>query len=304
MFSPNADPPAAPKSAPFISIMGTSSDAFFEEMRATDDTTKGVMGAMIRVLAEATESRRTLSAALVENCVAMFKPGAAEAYNTFIGTAESDPMIPDDHLRALVEANLASCVTWICDLVNASKKKELTGENVEGYFAALGRSSVKGASVATLINKAADFLPDDILNAAFRTALTQNKWNEYHTSRVSTGKVISKFAHIFIGLGIMEEGGAEDLAIRNCADNSHNVALSAGIPDRIIGYAALYLEVCGTPIANWRQGKRCQDSLPNSKVQSIKAVFKKYNELIYNVSGVDAATSVQALKQGIPENFW
>jgi hypothetical protein len=302
MFSPSAVNPSAPKSAPFISSIEAISTPFFDEMRSTDPTTKGVIGAIIATLSVAAVD--TGHALLAANCSAMFKPGAVAAATTYFSTAVTDPLTEEDHLRALVAANMDSCAQWVCDLVNASKKKELTGENVEGYFATLGRSSVKGGPVAVVINRMADFLPDNIRETAFREGLTQSKWTEYHTSRVSTGKVISKFLHVFIDIGIVVDGGIIHAAILTCAENSHNVALSAAIPDRIIGYASLYLEVCGTPITNWRQGKRCQEALPNAKVQSIKSIFKKYNELIYNVPGIESSTDIDSLRAGITDGFW
>lgn len=302
MFAPPADPPAPPKSAPFIPTLEADSGPFFEEMRATDETTKGVIGAMISVLA--TNSTVNNATDLSRNCAAMFQIGSAEAYVAFMATAVADDPTEEDVLRALITSNEGSCLGWICDLVNASKKKTIDGDNVMGYFESLGRSSVKGGPIALFVNRMADFLPDNIMDDAFRNGLTQNKWTEYHSSRVSTGKILVSFVDAFLDLGIFRDADQVHTAILDCAENSHNVSSSNDIPDKVIGYGNIYLEVCGTPISNWYQGRKCEANLPNSRVKAIKMIFKKYNELIHNIEGIEESETVAGLSGQIGNGFW
>jgi hypothetical protein len=306
MFNPATILAVAPRSAPIFSDIqdGSNLKDYLEGHRANNQTTQSALLAIILKLARTAESGEVN--ALTTNCGAMFYPGAAAA---LIAASTAAPVDVDnlDENEAMISMALTQvdiAEKWICDLVNGSKKKELTSDNVESYYSALGRSDVKGASLSTVINKVANFLPDLINNAAFRNSLTDNLWTTYHASRVSTGKVLFKIRQPLIDLGIIVAGDPADLAIINSNDNSHDVSLSYAIPEKIVGYGALFYEVSGVDLGKWRQGIKAEATLPAAKVKAIKVAFKKYLEIKNSLANVEDATTIVELNTAVGNDFW
>jgi len=306
MFDPRGISAIAPRPAPIFPALeaGTNLGAYLEGLRCTNATTQGTALAIILKAAEAALS--TTVSELRTNCRAMFHHNAAESIATSAAADPVDAANPTDvesmTIRAL--SQVESAQKWICELVNASKKKELTGTNVESYYSALGRSDVNGTPIAMLINKMANFLPDMINDDTFRNNLTDNMWNKYHMSRVASGKLLYKIREDLINLNILERGSAADTAIVNCATNSHNVELSYDIPEKLIGYGSLYYEVAGIDVGDWKQGGKAEANLPATKVKAIKQIFKKYMELRNSVDAVKDATTVGALNTAVGNSFW
>jgi hypothetical protein len=236
----------------------------------------------------------------------MFGPGVAVALNTAAGANPVDAANPTEEEMLIVRANgqFDTARIWIIDLVNASKKKELTATNVESYYASLARSDVKGAPIASLINKVANFLPDMINDDGFRGELTDNVWTSYQVSRVSTGKLLHEVRGHFIAMGIYEAGSEEDIAIIASKDSPHDISLSYDIPKQLVGYASLFFQAAGKDVGKWYQGEKYESEIPAAKVKTIKAIFKKYLELDSNVAGIEESETVAALRGTIGADFW
>ena len=273
-----------------------------EGLRANNPTTQAAMLAIIRNLSE----NAVLDTDLGMNCASMFSPGIAEAINTAIEDVQADAadLTEEDLLVIQATNQVDSARVWIVDLVNASKKKELTGNNVESYYASFSRSDIKGASIASFINRVANFLPDMISDAEFRGELTDNVWNSYQISRVSTGKLMFEVRRHFIAMGIYAEGSAEDLAIQASNNNPHTIELSYAIPKHLVGYASLFFQATGKDVGKWYQGEKFESDIPAEKVKSIKLIFKKYLEIYSNVEGIEDSTTVDELVTTIGDDFW
>lgn len=296
----------APRSAPIFPALpdGNNFSDYLEGLRASNDTTKSAMLAIIYQLA--TTAGGDPDAELTQNCSAMFDVGVAAALITAFDAAPADVnnLTDSDKIISRSDTQVDTSVQWICDLVNASKKKEIDGENVEGYFSSLGRSDIKGGAIATMINKVANFLPDNISSATFREGLTNNVWNSYHTSRVSTGKLLYGMRQVFLDLEIFEAGGASDVAIIASSTNPHDVQLSYAIPKNLVGYASLFFEVGGIDVGQWYQGAKAESELPAAKVKAIKSVFKKYLSIKNNISSIEDTDNITALNAAVGDSFW
>jgi hypothetical protein len=304
MFAPSNSNPSGAKAGSFIEapVSQVLISKYLEEFSHSDETSMAVLGAILYTLADMSTDPGILGI----NCAAMFKSGAAADFMVLadqpVATAGSPTK--EDDIRSLIKSNLASATQWICDLVNASKKKDLTGANVEGLFAAYGGASIKGSEIARFINSASDFLPDMINDVNFRKGLTNNKWTSYQVSRVSTGSILLKISNDFINLNIFEDGGAIHRAITDSAESPHNIALADLIPGRIIGYGAIFLDSCGTPIDKWYQGNKHRGELPNAKVAGIKVIFRKYLELNSAIAKLDDQKDVAGLLSVVPASYW
>jgi hypothetical protein len=310
MFSPANITAVAPRSAPFLPVYDENSgiNAYLENLRANDDTTKAALLAIIGALAIASGNNQNRE--LSHNCSSMFLPGASASIAEFLSdnqvrAAENEENISDNNrIRISAHSQLNTAVKWICDLVNASKKKEIDGSNVEGYFAGLGRSNVKGTPIASLINQVSNFLPDNIMDLNFRDSLTDNIWTKYHTSRVSTGKLLFDIREDFIALEIFEEGDEVDNNIIYSKDNPHNVSASYDIPKKVVGYASLFYQTAGVDVGQWYQGEKYEMEIPAARVRSIKEIFRKYLELKNRIGDIEESTSIEQLNDAIGDDFW
>jgi len=293
-----------PSIAPIISDFDEDQGLIplLEGLRATNATTQSAVLSIIMNIA----ATSTTDTALGRNCAAMFGPGVAAGINQAVAAepADADNLTEEEMLIARATGQMDPARMWIIDLVNASKKKELTPTNVESYYSSLSRSDVKGAPIASLINRVANFLPDLINDEGFRGDLTNNVWTSYQVSRVSTGKLLDEIRSHFIALGIYEEGDGADLAIQASKNSPHDISLSYNIPKELVGYASLFFQAAGKDVGKWYQGEKYESEIPAAKVKSIKMIFKKYLELDSNVAGIEESQNVQGLRDAIGSNFW
>lgn len=279
MFTPGVTKATAPRSAPIFTAYDDGADilAYLDGLRATNNATKSAMLAIIGRLGNLSQSKNNQD--LANSCAFMFDTGVCGNLIRRIRTDPADPPTDADNIVSMARTQINTAEVWIWDLVNASKKKELTGDNVDGYFSSLGRSDIKGAPIASMINKVANFLPDMINSNEFREGLTDNAWTKYHTSRVSTGKLLEKISEDFVSLNIIEKGGDVWNAIHASAEAPHDVTLSYNIPGKIVGYGALFYQTAGVDVGKWWQGEKNLSKIPVAKVRAIKAVFSKYLEI-------------------------
>lgn len=208
-------------------------------------------------------------------------------------TSGANPPTDNDFNLDAMAANAASCPNWLADLINAAKKKTLTDDNVEGYFAMLGHSGTKPSVIARFINQLCPFFPDMVGNDGFRALLAPGVWTTYRNTRVSTGLILRNLLPDFRAVRITVAGDANEVAIIASANSPWEVNLANNIPDKIKAYGCIFLQVAGTPIDSWYQGNKAVDDLSSAKVRGAKAIFRKYLEVKNNVS-VDAFTDVAA----------
>jgi hypothetical protein len=302
MFAPVAGTPSGPALAPIFSEFDETAGLtpFLEDRRAANQTTQAAMLAMIFNLSV----EAVVDSDLGRNCALMFGSGVAVLLNT-AKDATGEDVPPNDRLvHTMAVGQMVNSVKWICDLVNASKKKELTGDNVEGYYASLARTDVKGAPIASLINQIANFLPDMVSDDIFRGNLTESVWNEYHISRVSTGKLLFGIRDAFLDLEIYASGDTTDQAIIASKDAPYNIQLSYDIPNKIVGYASLFFQAAGKDVGKWWQGEKAEDEIPAAKLKSIKKVFKKYLEITGDAGQIDGAVTLEGLNSAVKDGFW
>lgn len=304
MFRTNGHDASGPSMAPIISEFDQDQGVIplLEGLRATNATTQSAILAIIMNMSTVAVQDTPLG----RNCSGMFGPGVAADINTITtaGPADADNLTEGDLIIDRATNQIDNARVWLVDLVNASKKKELTSKNVESYYSSLSRSDVKGASIASLINKVANFLPDMVGDEGFRNELTDNVWTSYQVSRVSTGKLLHEIRHHFVALGIYAGGGEIDNFIIESKDNPHDIELSYRIPKHIVGYASLFFQVAGKDVGKWYQGEKYESDIPAAKVKSIKSIFKKYLELYSNVGNIEGAESVDNLRTTIGDDFW
>lgn len=304
MFAVGTNVANGPTLAPFMNEFANTATLvnFCESMRALNGTTQAALLSIVGNFAISADGTTPLA----NNCSNMFGPGVAERIRTLLTATPNNANNPSDEESLALRAHnqLNSSVVWICDLVNASKKKELTAENVEGYYSSLSRSDIKGGPIAMLINKAANFLPDRINDEIFRTSLTENVWNSYHKSRVSTGSLLFEIRDDFLAMNIYEEGDATDRSIITSKDNPHNIQLSHLIPKKVIGYASLFFASAGKDVGKWYQGEKYEAEISTSKIKTIKGIFKRYLEICASVGNIDDANTVDHLNHAVGNSFW
>jgi len=306
MFRSNGHTASGPVMAPiFTEFEGAGSAGiltFLESHRATDGTTQSALLSIIHNLSMVAGNNSPLG----RNCALMFSAGVAAAIEEAIAAvpADADALTDADILVTRSVAKTDDARVWIMDLVNASKKKELSGENVKGYYDEMTRSDIKGGPIASVINRVANFLPDLVLENGFRGELSQGIWNTYHTSRVSTGGLLWECRHVFIALGIYAVDDETFQAISDSKDQPWNVAISYDIPTRVVGYASLYFAAAGKDVGKWYQGEKYEADLPSQKVRAIKEIFKKYLELDSRIDAIDQSESIDALRGAVGDDFW
>lgn len=259
--------------------------------KSTDPTTSATVGSMIYTIARC--ANETAVTPTVSNCRRMFANNCYAAVCDLVDAPAANPTNEVTALIAAIKLNEPSARHWIVNLVNASKKKPLTGDNVDGFFASVMHTGTKGSAVASFINVISAFFPDSVSDGAFRATLVDGMWTSYRVTRVSTGKIIITVMNELKELGVISS--ADELAIVASANAPWDVALSTKISSKVVGYACLFLQAAGTPIESWYQGSKAVDGLPVSKVRALKMVFKKYIDLKNNVDGVDGIKSLQQL---------
>lgn len=259
--------------------------------KCTDITTSATVGSMIYTIARCASDTNITH--VVNNCKRMFANACHVAVVNLVDTPAANSPADVTSLIAAIKLNEPSARHWIVNLVNAAKKKPLTGDNVDGFFASMMHTGTKGSAVASFINTISAFFPDSISDATFRANLADGMWTEYRITRVSTGKVIITVMNELKELRIMST--ADEAAVNASANAPWDITLSSRISKKVVGYACLFLQAAGTPIENWYQGNKAVDELPVSKIRALKMVFKKYIDLKNNVDNVESIKSLQQL---------
>lgn len=264
--------------------------AYLSDFRATDNNTVATLGGILLALTTAANSNDDTP--LRDNVRKMFTGNSYIAIHNLMADPGADPA--DDNGRNIVSIrfNLAASVNWIINLVNAAKKKPLTDDNVEGFFAMMGHTSTKAGVITRFINQIQAFFPDNIDNEPFRNMLAPGVWTTYRTSRVSTGAILINLLPDFRILRITVQGDADEDAITACAARPWDTNLSLAIRDKFKAYGCLYLQAAGTSIDNWYQGNRAVSNLPAAKVRMAKEIFRRYLEVKNSVG--DLNTFVEA----------
>lgn len=298
MFKPkkgNARPPAM---APIFTIEPKGVETFLDSSGSVNDTTKSAYLAMIMVIAKSAliVNKTNIS----EACSLMFTESSASRVNSKKTIIAGEPDL--DKIADRAEQQIIPAKQWIVDLVTASKKKELTAENVEGYYASLGRTDIKGGPISKLINSACNFLTDMITDKTFRDELTDTEFMRYHTSRVSTGKLLWEMIDVFKDLKI---GNDKDYKkIEDSNDAPYDIKKSKEIPIKMLGYAKIYFEVANKDVGKWYQGEKAMSEVPSVRTRKIKEVFKKYLDVKNNIEELDKANTMDDLTKALGNAFF
>jgi hypothetical protein len=298
MFKPNKTAAKSPALAPFIDVADKGVEDWLEKQRCVNDTTKSAYLAVCIVLAQAADSGADQT--LKDSCQLMFVGTCYDVLESPAGIIANEASLEQIVTRA--DKQRSSATQWIVDLVTASQKKPLRAENVEGYYANLGRSDVRGQSIADLMNNACCFLEDKIKESPFRENLTKNEFMSYHTSRVSTGKLLYEIKEVFEDLKICSDNDIR--IIQSSADAPYDVSLSKKIPVKLVGYAMLYFEVTGKDVGKWYQGEKALSEVPTIRIRKIKEIFAEYIDLKNKTGSLKELEDVAGLRDAIGQDFF
>lgn len=305
MFAPANNNAVAPAKGPFIPATGGNDDASLsglaEEFKANDVHTQNVVLGMILKAAEVAAAANN---PVNNNCKAMFEAGAYAAITGHVPAPDPADADAIHNRRRVILRNAGLAENWFVNLINASKKRPLTAENVEGFFASIGDTSVKGGPVANFINQMAPYFPDQVADGAFRALLITGKWTDYRCARTSTGRILYSIRAEFIELRIYTANDPVDQAIINAKDSPWDVSLTDHIPSKVIAYALIYHEAAGRPIDNWYQGKKAVDLMPTARARTAKQLFKRYLDLKAEVNNIDGLANVAAMQNPAVTGFW
>jgi len=291
MFRPINNNVSAPvTTAMFIApAAGQNITSYCETFRANDPNTIATIGSMI--IAVAAAASHADDTPLRNNARKAFRGDSYIAVYNLANALVPDPTDDNSHNINAIVANGPACINWLADLINAAKKKPLTDDNVEGYFASLGHTGSRMSAIATFINQIQAYFPDDIGNAEFRSLLMPGIWTTYRNTRVSTGLILRDLLPDFRALRITIADDAVEAAIIACANAPWDINLSLAIPNKFKAYACILREVAGNPIDKWYQGNSAVDELPASKVRGIRNIFRRYLDVKNNIN-VDTHTTV------------
>jgi hypothetical protein len=272
---------------------------YLEEFRATKKADKATLGGMIHFLAIQAEEAKD------SNCISMFHDGVAESIKNAVKTKPSDPkkLTEDEQMISIIRTNSGESGCWIMELVNAAKKKNVTPENCEGFFTMLGAPSISGSVISGFINQINPYFPDEISKEDFRKALSTKTWTQYRLRRVSSAHILMKIRDDFVALGIFEDKGSVSDSIQKSYDAPWDITLSKKIPEKMLGYASLYLEACGTPIDNWWQGEKAVSQFPSVTAKKAKEIFKRYLIIKADVGDLEKITKTGELSKAV-KAFW
>jgi hypothetical protein len=309
MFKLNSDRVIAPVTSHVFDVPAASTTLsdYLETHRASDNTTKATIGAIIKLLAD--ESVKAPGSTgyvkeLTDACKSTFAHGADTGFNslftaTIVTQTSSTPSVTpatarnaDELIQDSVITNLPNAAPWFVNLVNAAKKMELTESNVEGFFASLGHTGTKSSVVAILINKLSPFFPDSISDKSFRDTLMKSSWTDYRVARISSGKILVNLLPYFRELGITVKDDVDETAVRFSDAEPWDFTVAAKIPDKLLAYGYIFHEAAGTPIEKWYQGKRAAEKLPAARFKGAKDIFKRYLAVKNDASIYESYTKV------------
>lgn len=281
---------------------------YLEKLKASSESTKVVVGGMmlglVSVVVKGLEGQ--------DNAKSCFTPGALETiiakaadYERTKKALDNDDKkdegvtkklsddftsFPDKAMLELCMSNAGPALGWMVNLINAAKKSKLSAENVEGFFASLGASSMQYAVVANLINKMACCFPDLIAEESFRNVLADSKWSEYRMTRYSTGKIILTVLPDLKKMGLVS--GSDEKAVQDSADAPWDRKLADEISDTLKALAHLFLQSSGRGIDDWYQGNRALALFPASKIAGAKALFAAYLKISNDMTRIKSATTI------------
>lgn len=287
--------PLISKPAPDATVISIAADH-----GGNNNLTSSILMAMIYFLA--TDSLSSDSSAIASGRV--FTAGAALSIIELVERVpiDANSLTDNEELAVIVVLNAGACGPWLYDLISAAQKKNLSPENVQGYFASLGFEGANCQSIARFINSVRSFYPDEIHSAAFRANLTVSTWSDYRKTRASAGLILRGLILSFKELGILR--GSDEADITNSAESPWDLVLAGKIRSDLKAYASIFLETAGTGIDKWSQGNKAVASLPSVRVKGAKVIFKKYLDLKNNTERVDAIREIAEFQSAENKAFW
>jgi len=186
-------------------------------------------------------------------------------------------------------------IYWLLDLVACHQVKPLKAANVANFFRMNSRIAINGREVMKVIDFAAVTLPNVMENAELFALLGENQFMVYHTAYSSSAKLAAEMMDAAPALANVFWSAATITAVTASAATLHDRALNMAIPQQVLLATYAYLEAFGKLPENWFQGEKARQSLPASKFNVYKAMFRRLREITANTDAIGAAQDVAAL---------
>lgn len=287
-------------------VAGSLLRDYLSDFNFTDRPTQGAGGAMLYCLAKAAFEGDQKQKDIHKP---MFEVGADEAFKKEIdteaakyiahttGTTLAGDALENATIAHLIIGNAVEsrAPNWLHNFVFAAKKKALTIENVEGFFASLDYQNIKASGFVKLINLISGFYAKMHGLDVERQSVIDNEWGEYRKSIYAGGKILAALIPAFKDLGIIK--GDDEKDILKAAENPWDLQLNKKVRSVLKAYGCLYLRAAGTPIDAWIQGNKEVDKLPAVKVRGALDIFRKYLEIVNETSKVTQAKTKQEIAQ-------
>jgi len=273
-------------------------DLLLAAWNLNNDFTGAVMvGIMAAMDGEGTLALPRLGAAIRGNVLQIATGDAAApnlAENALGAAAASDHKA----FLTLCVGCRAKGLTWLLDLVIAEQHKKLKPENVASYFMMQTRKRVNGASILRLIEPAATIIAN--IRAINAGAIPNTLWMRYRTSNTSTPGLIIRALEIW-GATVPGLLAAGTLANLNAAAAAPwNVALTHGLPDRLVVLTHATLKAFTMLPEDWYYGEtviaRCSATVYNGYYEAAR----KIREVGGNIGAIRAATDIATLTAAVP----
>jgi len=202
--------------------------------------------------------------------------------------------IPVSSFDQLVD-DAPKAIYWLLDLVACHQVKPLKATNVANFFRMNSRVAVNGREIMKVLDYAAVSLPRVMDDAALFELLSQNQFMTYHTAYSSSAKLAEEMLDSAPAITNVFFTAATRTTITNSAMNPHNREMNSLIPQQVLLATYAYLEAFNKLPENWFQGEKAKQSLPASKFNIYKAIFRRVRELSANTEAIQGAGDVAAL---------
>jgi len=206
--------------------------------------------------------------------------------------------MPEGELKAFTTmffTALTSARQWLLDLTACYQVRALTATNIQGYFASMNGTAVRGADIIPLLEVSKNQMAKITASDDLRNLLTQNKFMRYHTSASSTAGLVKRAVADCREIITIETKTADlvDEAERYYWD----LDKTDQIPTALVAFTHAYLSATGALPGNWYQGERAASSVGLVVYRRWINVIRKWIDLVKAAEGIDATTSIDELSR-------
>lgn len=236
----------------------------------------------------------------------LFAGGVVYEYTNHIHSnvpAEVGGMIgaPRDCMHAFIQGMMgATAIRWVIDLTACYQTKELSAENIVGYFASLSNTHVTGNLIHSTVLAHYKLLPDILGVNALRALVSDAIFIDYHTSASSTPFLVSNVRRSLGAYAATFFGATDIQAVDAAVLAKHDLNIHRAIPHRLIMVAYVYLDVNQVLPAKWFTGIRVINAAPVNQVRALRTWFQRMSALNANEAAVNGANDRNALTAAVP----